>query len=481
MAALSGTLTLPDYNSVSTEIPKLDSGALDTSILGGDDTTGLADLAPDVGGGTAPAPSNDGTVFGVQQAEIASRRAAIQDAINRIQARNSQPTDIEQQPLGLLSIIANRDPNHNVTADIMAQDHMLSGIKQERMAKSDDANLQGALLQNQFLGQDQENYLKKQQIDAMAMWRQAQMSALQMKMSAMNGTGPNAAPIIPEEIVNSDKSAEEKLGTIEDQNIRNQALSYYNGLTPPPNITSRTPSYVVKAWQAAQAVDPTISPTTYATRKAVATAFAHGPEATNVNYINTAINHLGHYAENIGGLDNTGFTPINAISNAVEAPLSDTFNTKMTALKDDSTALGSETAKSYKGAGSTSEGEMKDWQNQLSTSLGPLAGQGTAKEIGTLMVGKVKAMNDQYRAAYPNSNKTFVSPESMAALKKLGVDTSSIEGTPYTPGASHTGNIDADTAPTALPQFKSKADPEFIALPSGAQFLDSNGVTRVKH
>lgn len=425
MAALSGTLTLPDYNSVATEIPKLDSGALDMSLLGGTgDGTGLADMAPDVGGGTASAPSNDSTVFGVQQAEIASRRAAIQDAINRIQARNSQSTDIEQQPLGLLSIIANRDPNHNVTADIMAQDHMLSGIKQERMAKSDDANLQGALLQNQFLGQDQENYLKKQQIDAMAAWRQAQMAAIQAKVNSLNGGNDT--------VINSQNSAltgQEFLDSINDPKIKNMTQSMLEGRMAVPPINSRTPTIVRQAFEAAQQADPTFSYSTAPVR--LKTAQDYAPSGNNgkvLQSIGTASGHLSDLQEAYNELGNSGFKFGNKIGNAIAGETS-SYDPKTTeALGKFNTALNAvapELAKISAGTSVVPEGEINKRRDAFSQNATPTEFNSAMKEAANLIKSRHDSMIEGYKQTMGGNlpiTAPKLTPRVLKHFEDLGVD-----------------------------------------------------------
>jgi hypothetical protein len=62
--------------------------------------------------------------------------------------------------------------------------------------------------------------------------------------------------------------------------------------------------------------DPGFDEVNYTARSATRRDFTSGKAANNIRALNTAIGHLGHLEEQIGGTASHGFTPLNAIENA---------------------------------------------------------------------------------------------------------------------------------------------------------------------
>lgn len=496
MAALNGTLTSQMSDDLDTEnfpaSSKLNADDLDMDAIGGN--------IPDVGGGTVPvqaptAPQNDGTVFGVQQADIQARRQAIQDAIDRIQSRQQQPTAIEQQPLGLYSIIANRDPNHNVTNDIMNQDQMLSGIRQNRLDKSDDANLQGALAQNQFLGQDQENYLKQQQIHAMELWRQAQVAALQVR--ATNGGKPPAAVALANEIEKARNAGDTaRVNLLE----RTAKLSGFDTGTPPEISANGQPTF---GFDVSNTTQPVYKGMAANDALLLKNAQQNEPVADNIDTIlNNMEPNLKNFDTGFGG--QARLTADKALAILPGSPREDAA-TAGNNIDKASNDLATELGKFQYMPGM--RGSVLGLQTILASKPGVDQMPQTNQNIVAGLRAKVNdyrltnELAQQYREASPlkvtdaNTFKLDNALKSMYPLESVDPKTGAVTFNKDNiqkirdaiPDAlanpqnylNHPVAANNDQSVT-LPSFTSKADKAFIALPSGSHFLDSQGNELVK-
>lgn len=274
---------------------------------------------------------------------------------------------------------------------------------------------------------------------------------MQAKLRA--GQQPNApAPIKNGAVDESVDLSPQSLDVINsyqgDARIKTMAKNMLLAQQPPPTLTSRTPPDVKEAFELAQQADSTFSTMAYPTKLKITNAFMDGPEAKNVNAINTVIHHLGRMADNDKNLSSSGSDLLNAVYNDVAPHLSDSAKANLNSYKIDQTAVGSEAAKAYKGAGSLSEGEQKEWGDKLNVNNGPEARADARKEVATLAMGKIEALQDQWKQAYPNSTRSFFTPKAIEALKKLGVDTSDIQLPGGAPGQA-TGSAPAGKKPPA--------------------------------
>lgn len=239
-----------------------------------------------------------------------------------------------------------------------------------------------------------------------------------------------------------------------DPRIKTMAKNMLLAQQPAPNLTTRTPPDVKEAYELAQQADSSFSNMSYPTKLKITNAFLDGPEAHNNVAIQTVIHHLGRMADNDKNLSSSGSDLLNAVYNDVAPHLSDKAKANLNDYKIDQTAVGTEAAKAYKGVGSLSEGEQKDWSERLNANNGPEARAAARKEIGQLAMGKIEALQDQWKMAYPNSTRSFFTPKTISALNKLGVDTSDIQ------------------APATAAAPKGAAAP---APPAGAKMIGTSG------
>lgn len=218
--------------------------------------------------------------------------------------------------------------------------------------------------------------------------------------------------------------------------IKTMAKKMLLAQQPAPNLTTRTPPDVKEAYELAQQADSSFSNMSYPTKLKITNAFLDGPEAHNNVAINTLISHLGRMEDNDKNLSSSGSDLLNMAYNSIAPHLSDKAKSSLNDYKVDQGAVGSEAAKAYKGVGAISEGEQKDWGDKLNANNGPEARAAARKEVATLAMGKLEALQDQWKQAYPNSTRSFITPKAVAALRKLGVNLDDIQTPPAAPGSA---------------------------------------------
>lgn len=268
-----------------------------------------------------------------------------------------------------------------------------------------------------------------------------------MQAKLQTGQQPNApAPIKNAAVDESVDLSPQSLDVINsyqgDARIKTMAKNMLLAQQPAPTLTARTPPDVKEAFELAQQADSTYSTMSYPAKLKITNDFMSGSAATNVTAVNTLIHHLGRMADNDKNLSSNGWDWVNASKNATEKHFSDSTNASINDFNIDKGAIGSEASKAYKGVGAISVEEKNDWADKLNVNNGPDARAKARTEIGTLAMGKIEALQDQWKQAYPNSTRSFFTPKAIEALKKLGVDTSDIQLPGSAPGQA-TGSAPA--------------------------------------
>lgn len=188
--------------------------------------------------------------------------------------------------------------------------------------------------------------------------------------------------------------------------------------------------------------DPTYDQTQFNARAAARKAYTTGQQGQTITSANTVIGHLANLDGDIEKLNNSNFAPLNAALNAGKGALSDpnlaVFNTNRQ-------AVASELAKFFKGTGATDLTTTQEWLARLDPNMGPDALHQTVQDIvGNLMKSRLDEMRSQYGAALGKpADFKFITPETATALKKLGVDPSSLDpnsgdSSPYQEGQTAT-------------------------------------------
>jgi hypothetical protein len=164
--------------------------------------------------------------------------------------------------------------------------------------------------------------------------------------------------------------------------------------------------------------DPGFDEVNYTSRAATRRDFTSGKAANNIRALNTAIGHLGHLEEQVGGTASHGFVPLNVAENAGLRMFGDpgptNFDATVSALAGELTAV-------YRGAGGA-EADINRYIQQLSPNASKDQKEGTIRNIVGLLKSRLDALNDQYRQGMGTTAQQLqlLDPQAQLIVHRLG-------------------------------------------------------------
>jgi hypothetical protein len=179
----------------------------------------------------------------------------------------------------------------------------------------------------------------------------------------------------------------------------------------------------MRAADAAKAEVSTPASIGFQTDKAVTKAFTSGAPATNINYFNTATDHLKLLGEAAKALNNGDTQLFNRIANSFAAATGDPAPIDFDTVKG---AVAGELSKTFKGTGATDQ-EIQSINTTINSSFSPRQITGAIDYYTRLMNGKLDALKAQYAAAkrgepnFPGGAAT-ATPPAGATMKVPGSD-----------------------------------------------------------
>lgn len=246
---------------------------------------------------------------------------------------------------------------------------------------------------------------------------------------------------------------------------------YANGeLALTPQMT-RTPAGA-SLLQAVTQYDPTFDATNYQKRQQTATAFSKGVQGNAIRAANQTLYHMGNLYQRAEDLNNFDILPgiLNAPINYIEEK--GFGDPRQRRYKQSAQAVASELRKVFAGQGGGSLQELKDWEKSFDPNAGEQQQKDYIQNGVDLLRGALQSLESQYQAGMGlNKNMgDLLTPEARNVYEKLQ--------------AGENPNVKKSTAQKqgdllAQPK-KITNDAEYNLLPSGATFVDPNGVTRVK-
>lgn len=148
--------------------------------------------------------------------------------------------------------------------------------------------------------------------------------------------------------------------------------------------------------------------------------------------INTAIGHLGDAMDSMVKLGNTD---VNALNRPINQIGKKNNNGEIIAAGINLTALHSELASAYKGAGATDQ-EIAQWESSLNTDLTPQQWLAAASKTSQLLESKISSFGYQQGLINPDvAGKSPLSPSAKSALDKIKSSSKKPSG-----GATHRWN-----------------------------------------
>lgn len=184
----------------------------------------------------------------------------------------------------------------------------------------------------------------------------------------------------------------------------------------------------------AKQVDPDFSPGPGGARRAFEKNFmVTGQGGQNILAANTAMAHMGAYHDLATALSNGSVPAVNSVVNQLKKQFGDANVTNAQAGR---MLLGTEIAKTVRGAGSLSESEEKAAQTLIDPNAAPAQQQGALSTLMEFMMGRVRAVEDRARGVgVPDKEiANYLSPRSRDVMERI--KSNPIGSKPATPPAN---------------------------------------------
>lgn len=161
-----------------------------------------------------------------------------------------------------------------------------------------------------------------------------------------------------------------------------------------------------------------------------------GNMGQQINAINRMGAHLQLYDEMTDALNNGNIQSLNSLVNKAKTEFGDANITNLKQVQD---AVGTELAKSLKGAGVVDAQGQQEWQKSFSSSASPAQMKGAADTAVKLVAGQAGALEDGYKAAFKKGILADrINPAVQATLVKHDPAMAKILGAkPASQGAPH--------------------------------------------
>lgn len=199
--------------------------------------------------------------------------------------------------------------------------------------------------------------------------------------------------------------------------------------------------------QAAMQLDPTFDQAQYTTRANMLKSVTSGSMSNTLNFVNTSIQHLKTLDDQISGLGNFSsgqFGPLTSMANSMhDAYNSATQNPARNTFQQTAQAASNELAKFFKGVGATDQAGIAEWQSAIASAKSPEELHAAVQNaITNLLQPKLDTIQQQYKAVMGGKVLPgFLTPDSVDALKKLGIDPGALDPAPDAGGnATYTYN-----------------------------------------
>jgi hypothetical protein len=302
--------------------------------------------------------------------------------------------------------------------------------------------------------------------------QQMAIDAARERASAAAGGGSGA----PEPPDDSGLMGEEFLKTLpEARRGLIKAIVEYR-IDPSKAASMRNPkdagSERMRLLQDALRADPDYDATQYASRNSLRTSYASGKAAESIRSLNTAIHHLADLKTAAAKLNNMDTPMLNTAKNWLGRQTGDAAATNFKTKAD---AVVSEMAKVFKGTGSPTDQEIKEWRENLNSSMSPEQINGAVQSMLNLMAGRIAALSGQWQSGMNKPpNFVILTDSSRALLKKLGADPSILQESEITAGGAGGREVGA---PTSGARTVSRR--ELKAMGSSEAEASANGYTVV--
>jgi hypothetical protein len=170
--------------------------------------------------------------------------------------------------------------------------------------------------------------------------------------------------------------------------------------------------------------DPTWDMSQTGARVATRKDYATGEMAKLAGSTNLAIQHMAGMVDAHEKLNNSSFpvwnTVANTFSNQTGAAAQKSFETYRLGVAD-------ELAKAFKGVGALNQQEVEEWKHAISSSSSPEQLRGAVTSALHMLAARTETYDQRYRNVMGTEAPSFLTPNSVAGLRKMGIEPSEID------------------------------------------------------
>lgn len=194
---------------------------------------------------------------------------------------------------------------------------------------------------------------------------------------------------------------------------------------------------------AAKRYDPSFDMSQYSARSKMRQSMTSGQYSQAINSSNLVIQHLDKLSKIAKTMDNSSYPMWNALTNTWSKQTGDD---EITNFETARAAAAAELAKVFKGTGSSSLTEIKDWEDNLDPNASPKQIQTSIKTLVTDLLGsRLDTIRQQYKSAMGKpADFQILTDKSKKILSDLGVDASELGDGDGATGGADAGDPELD-------------------------------------
>lgn len=171
---------------------------------------------------------------------------------------------------------------------------------------------------------------------------------------------------------------------------------FVEGTAQMPRITTKNQQAMQNYFDMAKQADPSFDATNYGARQAGMKSFKSGADAGTVRSANQVLGHISDLTEKADALSNTSYPSLNYVKNTFDTAVgSDAANNWVTQAH----AVADELSSFMKGAGHSSDTEIRQWKDSLSPNMSPQQQRGAVKTLMGIYDHALQALEDKRTGA----------------------------------------------------------------------------------
>lgn len=206
--------------------------------------------------------------------------------------------------------------------------------------------------------------------------------------------------------------------------LRAQVQGISEGRIPIEKVTSMRGGERQELARIVSLFDPTFDMSQAGARVAIRKDYASGEMAKLAASSNLALQHAGGMLDAAEKLDNGQYPWVNAAGNYFA---SKTGQGAQSAFETYRLGVADELGKAFHGVGAVPVETVKEWKNAISTSSSPEQLRAAVDAAVHMLAARTETYNQRYKNVMGQDAPSFLTPESVKTLTKMGIDASVLD------------------------------------------------------